>query len=290
MQSQTSGNSGFNKLKTILFLGLSCNYTTLVGCITVWVFLQHFNLVSDWFKAGTITLSVMPFFMGDAVNAYVLGRIKLEHKNDWNDIKIVFQEKERIANFYSLYRGISILTSYGAVALIICHLGKISIPKWSIILLAVVGILHLSRCLLTIIKGIAPIITSYKKPGTLYRVIFLLIISLLWYYLFTLQNLSNLNNMFVFISGILYFILCGTMHPLPSNGSLISSILRDSIISAAQAQASADNDPALAYTNKAEDIEDASIVTSNETDSTIKSETLYYTEVETENQGNTDEQ
>ena len=50
---------------------------------------------------------VLPFFMGDAINKYVLGRIKLEQENDWDDICMTASHKAFIAKLYVLYRTIS---------------------------------------------------------------------------------------------------------------------------------------------------------------------------------------
>ncbi len=97
MQSQTSDNSGLNKLKKILFLGLSCNQTTIIGCLLVWVFLTKQNELSSFWSNILMVFCISPFFMGDAVNKYVLGRIKLEHDNNWDDIRMTSSYKAHIA-------------------------------------------------------------------------------------------------------------------------------------------------------------------------------------------------
>ena len=260
MQSQTSDNSGFNKLKTILFLGLSCNYTTLLGCIVTFVLVQHLGIVSEFFSAILLTACIAPFFMGDAVNSYVLGRIRLEAKNDWDDIRMTPQSKERISEYFNFYRGISVVSSYSIVALIILSIAKHQIPEWLTIAVIAIAVIHFGLCFMHILTGIAPVIPSYKKLGMLHRIMFLLIFGGLWYWAFQMQDFSGINYTFIFISGLLYFMANGMMTPLPSNGSLLGSILKDSILNQAK---SAGTDPALGYTSKPVDIEDASIIGNN---------------------------
>lgn len=259
MQSQTSDNSGFNKLKTILFLGLSCNYTTLLGSIVTFVLLQHLKIEEEFFIAIIKTVCIIPFFMGDAVNCYVLGRIRLEAKNDWDDIRMTPQSKERIAEYFSFYRAVSILSSYSLAALSVMTLGKYNIPEWFIAVAIAVPVIHFAICFMNILTGIAPVIPSYKKRGIIHRVVFAIIFGGCWYYIYK-ENGSELGSMFILVSGMLYFVANGLMTPMPTNGSLLTSILKDTLLNQKQ---SAGDDPALGYTNKPVDIEDASIISNN---------------------------
>ena len=272
MQSQTSDNSGLNKLKSILFLGLSCNQTTIIGCLIIWAIFSRNELSSFWHNLVTV-FCFMPFFMGDAVNNYVLGRIRLEEQNDWDDIRLTSQYKTRISKFYAFYRAFSILSSYGIVAILVILLlveNSISyteLLEYLIPFVSLITFIHFALALQTMIKGIAPEIPQYKKKGLVYRVIFIILICICWYALLKkYYAIDPFDRFFVFISGTVYFILSGMMHPLPARGSLFESILRESIISQAKSIArarAANRDKNLECNLKPQDIEDASIVSSD---------------------------
>lgn len=262
MQSLTSDNSGFNKLKSILFLGLSCNHTTVFGCILTWILLQKNEWLYEWTHIFLLVICVAPFFMGDAVNNYVLGRIKLEADNNWDDILIVDSAKKRISKFFNYYRALSIASAYGTAALFVINAIKKSYPDWLVPTVLSVMAIHFILALLNIIKGIAPVIPQYKKQGLIYRGAFIIIASLIWYFLFNKQFSGNFSHLFIFTSGMLYFVFCGMMHPLPAKGSLFQSIIKESIISQAQADARerTNSQEQLLFNINAHEVEDASII------------------------------
>ena len=281
MQSQTSDNSGFNKLKKILFLGLSCNRTTMIGCLLVWMYVTMQNELSSGWSNFLIVVCVAPFFMGDAVNRYVLGRIKLEHENGWNDIRMTSEYKEHISRFYYLYRIISICSAYGSatIMLYLLILDKLSVfeevPIWLIFFAPTAATILFFSSLRAIINGIAPLAPQYLAKGLILRLVFILLSFVIWYQLIN-HYIDFLNVSWVaFSTGVLYFILCGIIHPLPKNGTLFESISRDFILSQAQAMAKARNagnyNP-LDFNIKPQDIEDASIISSDKEKSMDSSE------------------
>ena len=263
MQSQTSDNSGFNKLKSIAFLGLSCNHTTIIGCVLVWVFLSRNEFSSFWHNIKMV-FCVMPFFMGDAVNKYVLGRVKLEYDNGWDDICMVTNHKAIISKLFKLYRIVSILSAYGIAVIMVYLMTTNQVPQWLLYTVASIASIHLFMALYNIIKGIAPVIPHYKKKGLIYRGVFIVLAISLWVYILLNSSTDNISNLFVFTSGILYFIICGVMHPLPAKGSLFQSIIKESIISQAQAEARAKTSAKeqMLYNINSHNVEDASIVES----------------------------
>ena len=265
MQSQTSDNSGLKKLKSIVFLGLSCNHTTIIGCVLVWIFLSRNELSSFWNNIKMV-FCVLPFFMGDAVNQYVLGRIKLEQENDWDDICMTSPHKALITRLYVLYRTISILAAYGIAALMVCIMNIQQPPNWLLFTIAAIVFIHFILALYSIIKGIAPVIPHYKKQGLIYRILFIIAALGIWYYILMKSPTDNISHVFVFTSGILYFIICGMLHPLPANGSLFQSIIKESILSQARAEAKARtaSKEQILYNINAQNVEDASIVQTNE--------------------------
>ncbi len=273
MQSQTSDNSGFNKLKSIAFLGLSCNHTTIIGCVLVWVFLSRNELSSFWHNIKMV-FCVLPFFMGDAVNKYVLGRVKLEYDNGWDDICMTTNHKAHISKLFKLYRTVSILSAYGIAVIMVYLMTTNQVPQWLLYAVATTAAIHFFMALFNIIKGIAPVIPHYKKKGLIYRGIFIVLAISLWVYILLNSSTDNISNLFVFTSGILYFIICGVMHPLPAKGSLFQSIIKESIISQAQAEARArtNEQEKILYNINSHNVEDASIVETNpDTNETVNS-------------------
>ena len=270
MQSQTSDNSGLNKLKEILFLILSCNHTTLIGCALTWVYIQNNQLIDYWFDSLIFVLCLIPMFMGDAVNNYVLGRIRLEAVHNWDDIRMETKVKDGIAKYYKVYRGISILASYGLASLNLFVLSHKPVPQWLKITIITTAVIHFIRCAITIHTGIASIIPYYKKNGLLHRMFIMLAISGLWFWLFSNQTFNRINLLFIFVSSLFYFVACGLMHPLPLNGSFIGSILKDIIISS---NPKSESNPEIDYNQKREDIEDASIIENSENNVSRETET-----------------
>ena len=271
MQSQTSDNSGLNKLKTIFFLGLSCNQTTIIGCILVWMFLSR-NELSYFWNNIIMVYCVLPFFMGDAVNNYVLGRIKLESDNNWNDICMTSTHKTFIAKLYKLYRAVSIVSAYGIVAIMIYIMTVHQVPDWLLYTVATAAAIHFFMAIHSIIKGIAPVIPHYKMKGLIYRGVFIVLAISIWVFILLNSRTDNISHLFVFTSGILYFVICGVMHPLPAKGSLFQSVIKESILAQAQAEARARtiSQEELLFNIKEKNIEDASIVEAKEQVDDIK--------------------
>lgn len=272
MQSQTSDNSGFNKLKSIVLLGLSCNQTTIFGCILVWIFLSRNELSSFWNNIQMV-LCALPFFMGDAVNYYVLGRIKLEQQNNWDDIKITDSVKAFIAKYYNLYRAVSIVTSYGLAMIMVLIMTAEKRPDWLVYTTASAALIHFILASTTILKGIAPVIPKYKKQGLIYRAVIIIAALAIWFYILKSYQTENLSHIFIFTSGMLYFVICGMMHPLPAKGSLFQSIIKESIISQARADARERTNAKeqILYNINSQNVEDASII-ETKTDTNSNSE------------------
>ena len=269
MQSSTSDNSGFNKLKTILFHAISCNRTTLFGCIIVWVFLQHQQITDGFTDTLLATLCILPFFMGDAVSSYVLGRINLEIKNDWDDIKIAYPVKQRISKLFPIYRGIAIASSYILALCAILLMSRSSLLTSEIKYTALgIFIVNTIICLHTMITGMLPDTPEIAKKMLYIRVGIIVIVSAILSY--TALSTTVVTRSTVLFGGIIYFALCGMMNPLPSKGSLLASVLREAaqkqteILQQAKQQQSMSDDQILEYNKKPEDIEDAVIVPDNQ--------------------------
>ena len=261
MQSQTSDNSGLNKLKSLLFLALSCNQTSILGCILTWIILSK-NEFSSFWNNILIIFCLLPVFMGDAISCYVLGRIRLEHQNSWDDICMTSDYKAHISKFYNIYRAISIITSYGLAYMILSFYQTQEHIKW-VMLFVLTGGIYFLGLLLMMLKGIVPIVPQTKRKGVITR-IFLVFISLaIWWGIQPNYLVKAPTLFFVLTSSIVYFVISGMMHPLPTRNTILESVIRESILSQARAVAQArayNKDQVADYSQKTQDIEDAAII------------------------------
>ena len=162
--------------------------------------------------------------MGDAINCYVLGRIRLEHQNGWDDICMTNEYKAHIAKFYKLYRAISVFTAYGFAYILLCAMQTKEALEF-ILPTAIAGCIHFLLALRMIVKGLAPIIPQYKKRGLIFRVCFVFTVPAIWWF-FMNNYIGNEAELYLtFTTSILYFIMCGMMHPLPTRSTLLESVV-----------------------------------------------------------------
>ena len=107
MITLTSSSAPLAKIQSILSLGLGCNITTLLGCTACWIAVSKIGAAPNGFEAVLLVLSFAPVFMADAISNYVLGRIRLEHEKDWDDVQITDKARETTARLYKIYRSFS---------------------------------------------------------------------------------------------------------------------------------------------------------------------------------------
>ena len=119
MNVTTSSSTGLDKLKAVFFLGLSCNLTTFTVCAITWIVMAKNGWVSGIWQTALTVLAFIPVFMADAIDNYVLGRIRLEHEKGWDDVQISVHGRQKVARYYQFFRILSIIPAYLLAAVMI---------------------------------------------------------------------------------------------------------------------------------------------------------------------------
>ncbi len=222
MNQVTSSSTGFDKLKTIFFLGLTCNLTTFVGCTAVWITLSRNGWVEGPLDTVLAVLSYVPIFMADAINHYTLGRIRLEHHKGWDDVQISVKGREKVARFYQFYRFVSIMPAYLLAAAFVYSNAPGSVYAGQLkIAFLLAFALNTVRASYLLQRYIAPRLPSYGGKSLFRRLLITLSVFAVWFWWFYDQSGQAFTHKAIFGSGVLYFLLSGLMQPLPARFSLL---------------------------------------------------------------------
>ncbi|MDD3147272.1 MAG: hypothetical protein PHD82_08220 [Candidatus Riflebacteria bacterium] len=222
MNPVTSSSTSFDKLKSVFLLGLTCNLTTFVGCTAVWITLARNEWAEGFIDTVLAVLAFAPIFMGDAINNYTLGRIRLEHFKGWDDVQISVWGREKVARLYPLYRLISILPAYILAAVFVySHGAEAGLLHQLKIAFLMAYALNFARASYLLQKFIAPRRPAYGGQALLKRAIFTGSIFAVWFYWLLNLPAGPVTSLKIFGSGLLYLLLAAIMQPLPTKFSLI---------------------------------------------------------------------
>jgi len=222
MNQLTSSSTSLNKLKTVFLLGLTCNLTTFAGCTAVWIILAKNEWVSGFWQTLFTVMFFAPVFMGDAINHYTLGRIRIEQLNGWDDVQITPAGRESVTRFYRFFRILSILPAYLLAASIVAGFGtqpEIVIQLKTVFLLAFA--LNFFRSTMFLKNYIAPRLPSYGGRPLAIRSFITGGIFALWFVYFFNIPAQAMSKMGILGNGMLFFFLNGLMNPLPTKYSLL---------------------------------------------------------------------
>ncbi len=222
MNSVTSSPTSFDKLKSVFFLGLTCNLTTFIGCTAVWITLARNGWAEGLINTVLAVFVYIPVFMGDAINNYTLGRIKLEFQKGWDDVQISVHGREKVARFYVVYRMISILPAYLLASVFVYSNGNdpTLVTNLKIAFLLTCG-LNFARGSYMLQKFIAPRLPSYGGKSLLIRLLIASTVLGSWFVWLLGLPPGPLSGWAIFAGGLLYFLVAGIMHPLPTRFSLL---------------------------------------------------------------------
>lgn len=224
MQQLTSNGSTVDRFKSLFVLGISCNFTTVAGLIFVWVILSKYvgleGLFSSFFAVAVFT----PVFMGDALNCYTLGRIKLDAEKKYNELVITAEGKERAAKSYRLYRAVSAMSAYLLAGTIIAS--SFDDPEkygWLRIVFLMAFAVHFLRANYFINRFISPVCRAFQGKVARNRIIIILGIFFVWYYYLFTTAVEPMSGLQIASVGFVYFVINAMLHPLPSRLSLFSN-------------------------------------------------------------------
>ncbi|MGM0601035.1 MAG: hypothetical protein ACQETH_14595 [Candidatus Rifleibacteriota bacterium] len=207
-------------------LGISSNFTTLVGLVLIWILLVRSQTVEGTLATLIAVLAFTPVFMADAINHYCLGRIRLEHYKGWSDIQITPEGRSKTAHNYFFYRAISIIPAYLLAASFFASFNA-SPEVVSNLKLAFLSafVLHFARATWFLQAFIAPKLSGFGGKRLVIRTFIAASTFLMWFVWFwsPSQTLSDnsYSNTAIFFSGVFYFFLNSFLHPLPARYSLL---------------------------------------------------------------------
>lgn len=222
MNQLTSSPTSLDKLKTVFFLGLTCNFTTFAGCTVIWVILAKNSWVSGFWEMLFTVIAFAPVFMGDAINNYTLGRIKIEQQQGWDDVQISVSGREKVARYYKLYRFMAILPAYLLAAAIVATFGaEPTTVKYLKVAFFVAFTLNFFRANHLLQCFIAPRLPAYGGKALAIRSFIIASIFAIWYIYFWFYEPQPMSKLAIFGSGSLYFLLNAILQPLPTRYSLL---------------------------------------------------------------------
>lgn len=222
MNQITSNPTSFDKLKTVFFLGLTCNFTTFIGCAAIWIVLSRNEWVNGLIETILVVFAFAPAFMADAVNNYTLGRIRLEQEKGWDDVQISVRGREKVAHFYKFYRALSILPAYLLAAAMLATYGTDLLLVQHLKLgFLLAFMLNFSRSTFLLQKYIAPRLPGYGGRRLMIRTLVISTTFALWYLWFWSQPAGMMSKLAILGNGLFYFFLAGVLHPLPTRFSLL---------------------------------------------------------------------
>jgi hypothetical protein len=216
------------RIKSVFLLGISSNFTTLAGLVLVWIILVRSQAVSGFWPTLLMVLSFTPIFMADAINNYCLGRVKLEHDKNWDDIQITRKGRQAVAANHHIFRVASIIPAYllaGAVLAQLIAPGEIQVKLKMAFLAAF--ILHFSRATWVLNSCIAPRLPGYGGRRLFWRTLISAVAFYFWFVYFfgkldhAVENSQLISAGLVFVNGMFYFLLNAFLHPLPTRYSLL---------------------------------------------------------------------
>ncbi|NCB37741.1 MAG: hypothetical protein EOM80_03140 [Erysipelotrichia bacterium] len=222
MNQLTSKPASFDKLKAVFFLGLTCNFTTFIGCCIIWITISRNEWQSGILETALVVMSFIPVFMADAINNYTLGRIRLEHEKNWDDVQISVKGREKIARYYKFYRALSVLPAYLLAAAMLATFGY---PETTVYYLKIAFffafVLNFLRSIFFLQRFIAPRLPSYGGKRLTIKAFLTATVFSLWFIYFISLPHAAMSKTIIFSSGLLYFLLAAVLHPLPTRFSLL---------------------------------------------------------------------
>ncbi len=211
------------KLQTNITLGIGSNYFSIAGVLAAWVVLMKTGWRDGFWETIFASMAVAPAMMGDALDSYFLNRVRVDTEKGWNDVFITEAGRNHLTKFHVWHRLHSLLSAgFLAGILLVGFSSDPSIYQW---FRPVFGLLFLTlslRCLFVQIRYLAPALTSRRVPAFGKRWVFVLALGALWFWwLYARDPGKPFSPMGMALHGLIYFFLCGILHPLPSRYSIL---------------------------------------------------------------------
>lgn len=230
MEGSIPKNLHLDKVKANFVLGFTSNFMTLAGIVAAWIFLVRLELVDSFWQMLLTTFALIPALMGDSMDAYVLGWISLETKNNWNDVRITPEGRAFLMKGNALWRALSIATTVCLCAIFLTSLlPDAQAWKWLTWAFTVLLSLQVLRCHITIFLHFAPVVPIFRGRFLRYRVAATVISSILWLLWLHSREAVPFSKWSMIGHGTLFFLLSAVLHPLPSKFSIFRIPLEPAI-------------------------------------------------------------
>jgi len=221
MNVTTPSSTGLDKLKAVFFLGLSCNLTTFTGCAITWIVMAKNGWVSGIWQTALTVLAFIPVFMADAIDNYVLGRIRLEHEKGWDDVQISVHGRQKVARYYQFFRFLSIIPAYLlAASMIVSFSDQPQTAQTVKIAFLVAFAAEFYRSYWLLKRHIATRLPSFGGRRLTGRTLIIASIFTLWFIYFWNLPAQPYSLGQIVGSGLFYFFIAAMLHPLPTRYSL----------------------------------------------------------------------
>ncbi len=209
------------KLKATFALGISSNYSTLFGIVLGWVTLAKSGWVGDFWSSLFTAFLMAPAFMGDAINSYVLGKIRLDTLKNWDDIQVTPEGRKALDRLHLFWRGLSFLTAALLAGIFITSFAP-QPGDWRFVkvLFLATFILHFLRCNHSVSAYMAPRVPFLGGMALMRRMVLTGSIFSAWMVWLWIRNDVPFSSFGMILHGTVFFLLCGAFQPLPSRFSV----------------------------------------------------------------------
>ncbi len=210
-----------DKLKAIFQLGMAANFFTLVGAVLGLIVLGKTEWVVGFWAQAWYALCLTPLFMGDAINAYVLGRLRLEGERGWDDVQITPEGRQNLVGWFRLWRTLSFLTAVTLAGKLLTTLAPDpAIGQGLFLLFPILFLAHAVRCLHTLQAYVAPVLPAFGGRALVWRAASLLVLFCGWL-TWLGRRTGPVTGLDLIGHGIVYFLICAWLQPLPSKYSIL---------------------------------------------------------------------
>ncbi|NLM17688.1 MAG: hypothetical protein GX221_08235 [Candidatus Riflebacteria bacterium] len=208
-------------------LGFSATFSTVAGIVFLIIFTVRLELPLSKFDTFLLISSILPFLLGDTVNAYVMSRLKHDIESEWYDIAIAINSKQIVAKYYRWIRSVSVVSAFsGVLVFLLSHFNLF--PKLLYVLkfvfpvsFAILGIICLQNIVFAIDKEVN---ANLRKKITFSALTVPPVFLLLYAYLLLNPQMFS-HKAVIFFYSLFYLGASAAMQPVPTKYSL-SSFLR----------------------------------------------------------------
>lgn len=209
------------KITATFTLGIGSNFSTLAGVLAAWIFLTRTGWVDGFWQQLFQAFLLAPVFLGDAMNAYVLGRIDLDTRRGWDDIQITDEGRRALSRLRYPWRALSIATTTSLAAIfLVAHAPEPAAFAWVRYVFPALLFIQAARCLFTIRTYIAPRLPSFGGTSLFRRAVWAYLAGALWLGWLLTRPLAPFAWWSVPLHGCVFFLISGWLQPLPSRFSV----------------------------------------------------------------------